>query len=202
MTPELETNAEAHKTGHRWIDLSVAGCALLVSFCSLGLAVHHGRTMEKLVQANSMPFVQLTNSRAERAGDGTFREVMSFDLRNAGVGPARAEWLKLTLDGKLMPDWASVMQALRDEATASGEAASATAFGPQSTSDVPAFVQGGSSLQMLRWPRTAENAQLWGFINKIRSGNRLQVQTCYCSIFDECWIADSVVFRPNPVESC
>lgn len=126
----------------------------------------------------------------------------TFDLRNAGLGPARAEWLKLSLDGKPLPDWASLLKALRDEAAASGDPAGAAAIGNWSTSDVPMFVQGGSSLQLLRWPRTEENAPIWTFINKIRARDRLRVQTCYCSIFDECWIADSVVFRPKPVESC
>lgn len=202
MNPELETSAEVHKTGHRWVDLSVAGCALLVSFCSLGLAVHHGKTMERLVTANSMPFLQITSSSGEYASDGSVRQVLSFDLRNSGVGPARVEWLTRTLDDKPIDDWDAMMKALRDEAISSGSVDSAISIGRKSTSDVPTFLGGAGSLQSMRWQRTDENAPLWDFVNKVRSGNRLRLQACYCSIFDECWIADSQIFKPKRVDRC
>jgi hypothetical protein len=202
MNPELETSSEAHKTGHRWVDLSVAGCALLVSFCSLGLAVHHGKTMERLVTANSMPFLQITSSSGEYASDGSVRQVMSFDLRNSGVGPARVEWLTRTLDDKPIEDWDAMMKALHAEAVSSGGVDSAIAVGRKSTSDVPTFLSGGGSLQSMRWQRTDENAPFWDSVNKVRSGSRLRLQACYCSIFDECWIADSQIFEPKQVDRC
>ena len=50
MYPEVE-RAEAHKTGHKWIDITVALCALVVSGVSLFVAVMHGRTMERMAEA-------------------------------------------------------------------------------------------------------------------------------------------------------
>lgn len=52
-TPEVHVHP--HHTGHRWVDYVIAGTALLVSVISLWVAVGHGRTMEKLVAANSWP---------------------------------------------------------------------------------------------------------------------------------------------------
>jgi len=64
MIPE-QTHEEIRKTGHRWIDISAAGCALVVSITSLFVAIHHGQSMERmaeanarLVEANSWPLLQ------------------------------------------------------------------------------------------------------------------------------------------------
>ena len=62
MVPETELVPEIRKTGHRLADLAVAFSALFVSLCSLGIALHHGRTMQRLVEANSRPFIQITTS--------------------------------------------------------------------------------------------------------------------------------------------
>jgi hypothetical protein len=42
----------------RWLDLVIAITALITSVSSIVIAIHHGRTMEKLVQANSFPYLQ------------------------------------------------------------------------------------------------------------------------------------------------
>jgi hypothetical protein len=53
MTPESHTHAELHHTGHRWLDISVAACAIVVSVTSLVVAIMHGRTMERMAEANA-----------------------------------------------------------------------------------------------------------------------------------------------------
>jgi methanogenic corrinoid protein MtbC1 len=54
MTVDVETHApHAHKTGHNWVDLVVAISALFVSVVSLGIAVLHGRTIERMAEENA-----------------------------------------------------------------------------------------------------------------------------------------------------
>lgn len=88
MTP-AESHHEIRKTGHRWIDISVAACALTVSITSLFVAVRHGRSMERmaeanarLVQANSWPLLQRYHSDVGEQGAPVF----SLDVANNGVG--------------------------------------------------------------------------------------------------------------------
>src|SRR4051794_2539487 len=66
MSLDVESHVEPHlhKTGHQWVDWIVAFSALFISVVSLGVAILHGRTMEKmaeanarLVAANSWPFL-------------------------------------------------------------------------------------------------------------------------------------------------
>jgi hypothetical protein len=204
MTPEIETHHAHHHTGHRWVDYSVAACALIVSFCSLGIAIHHGHTMEKLVQANSLPFLQFMDSNGETRPDGSLAMVLSYQVRNAGPGPARIEWFKQYLDDNPIADWNAVLTAgLQELKKASPDTTNTVAIGTLTTADVaPYFMKGGDSVTAARWERTQENASLWQVIDKARLSQRVRLQACYCSIFDECWIADSKVFKPKLVEKC
>ena len=72
MTPEHEVHHhQAHRTGHRLLDLAVPVSALLISVVSLVIGIHHGRTMQemaqanaRLVQANSWPLLQYATGNA------------------------------------------------------------------------------------------------------------------------------------------
>src|SRR3954469_26022184 len=92
MSFDVETHAahHTHKTGHSWMDMTVAFSALFISLVSLGVAILHGRTMEsmaesnaRLVSANSWPFLSYS------AGVNTIDGVPAIHMRvfNAGVGP-------------------------------------------------------------------------------------------------------------------
>jgi len=56
--------------------------------------------MERLVQANSWPLVQLTYSTLN--ADGTPH--IHLDIANKGVGPARIESLEVTYNGEPVSD--------------------------------------------------------------------------------------------------
>src|SRR6185503_13369949 len=43
----------AHKTGHHWIDMTVAVAAVFISVVSLAVAILHGRTMERMAEENA-----------------------------------------------------------------------------------------------------------------------------------------------------
>jgi hypothetical protein len=89
VTPEIETGSEIHRTAHRWIDISVALCALVVSITSLGIAVHHGRTMARLVAANSWPILDFTSSRRDPQAE----YIISLNVSNKGSDlPRSRRW--------------------------------------------------------------------------------------------------------------
>src|ERR1700691_6685808 len=102
MTPE-ESHHEIRRTGHRWIDISVAACALTVSITSLFVAIRHGRSMDRmaeanarLVQANSWPLLQRYQSDVNAQGERVF----TLDIVNNGVGPAKVESLEVSWKGQ------------------------------------------------------------------------------------------------------
>ena len=85
---EIEQPHVHHRpSGYRWLDLALPLAALFVSFVSIFIAWHHGKVMqelvhqnEKLVEANSLPYVQIDGSN----GNGR----VTFNATNEGVGPA------------------------------------------------------------------------------------------------------------------
>jgi hypothetical protein len=92
----------AHRTGHHWIDMTVAVAAIFISVVSLAVAILHGRTMERmaeenarLVAANSWPFMQYGAGWATT--DGVTRVNMA--VFNSGVGPAKIESAELMWKG-------------------------------------------------------------------------------------------------------
>jgi hypothetical protein len=67
---------------------------MFVSVISLFVAIEHGRTMERMaeanarmVEANSWPFVEYDSHNVDEQGNAKIRLV----LTNQGIGPARIE---------------------------------------------------------------------------------------------------------------
>jgi hypothetical protein len=84
-TPKVHTPHARHDALPRWLEMAIAISALTTSISSIIIAVYHGRTMERLVQANSIPYIGGGFSDVSPEG----ARVLSLDLLNSGVGPAR-----------------------------------------------------------------------------------------------------------------
>src|SRR6266550_8454238 len=113
-TPEIHTPhpPKARRARHRdglprWLEMTIAITALITSISSIVIAVQHGHTMEKLVQANSVPYLEGGFSTATPEG----ASVLSLDLLNRGVGPAHEESLRVTVDGRPVKSFADLVAA-------------------------------------------------------------------------------------------
>ena len=201
MSLDVETHAEphAHKTGHTWVDMTVAFSALFISVVSLGLAMMDGRTMEKMADANarlvaaaSWPF--LSYSAGTNTTDGVAKIHMA--VVNSGVGPAKIESAELV--------WKGVAYA-RDQdflkACCGFDPTSGTAF----DSDLlPHEVLGaGERITFLQFTQSASPA-VFAELQRAILSRDLQLYVCYCSIFDECWKSDltTLSLKPEPILAC
>jgi hypothetical protein len=198
VVPETELVPEIRKTGHRLADLAVAFSALFVSLCSLAIALHHGRTMQRLVEANSRPFIQITTSNGP--ADSPASQAFTVLISNPGAGAARVERFSILVDDKPVKDIGEALLRLAGLPADTKEASAV--LGPITyTAVAPSYIKAGSEQPVLRWARTASNASVWD--KDAAAGlNRVKFETCYCSIFDECWIENSHTFRPTAVASC
>src|SRR3982751_6580681 len=100
-TPEVHVpHPHRRKRGReglpQWLELAVAVTALITSISSIVLAIGNGKSMDKLVRANSSPY--LAGGFSDVAPDGA--NVLSLDLLNAGVGPAHEKSLRVKVDGR------------------------------------------------------------------------------------------------------
>lgn len=177
--PEVHA-AHAPHTGHRWWDFAIGGAALVTSLVSLYVAVEHGHTMEKLVAANSWPNLYASGNVLEAPKGGVVFEVQ---IGNNGIGPARLVTLEVFDGDKPIKDAGDLARAIR--AAGDGKALNARLAGATAVGEV---VAPGQKLSLIGF-ETPETER-WG-LPMIKLANRLGTRICYCSVFDECFTADS-----------
>lgn len=198
---------EPRKTGHRWIDLFVALAALTISAVSILVARDTSQTMERLAHASFWPFMQLGSGNIR--DDGT--HAISFGLENVGTGPARIHGFTVQVDGRQLPSdghlLTNILRACCDEeftaALAQDRGDIAAVYGSEVSSPVAnRFLAPNAEITAISWPRNQSNVALWTTLDQARQRGRITMSVCYCSVFDECWIAQSYAFPPQQVNSC
>lgn len=168
--------------------------ALVTSVSSIFLAIQNGRDQDKLVKANSLPYMQGGFSTASPQGE----EVLSLDLLNPGVGPAHEESLRVTVDGKYV-------RSVKELYAASLRVAATGGVWPFANEMVEndvrtRFIAPGQQQTVFRISKRPDNAQLWDRLDAAQS--RWDIDFCYCSVFNECWRVPSKWAEPEPVKEC
>jgi len=73
--------ARPARIGQRWLDLSIAGVAIVISLISLAVGFYNAQSQQRMVAATSWPFlVYNTRQVSDR---------LTLRFQNEGVGPAR-----------------------------------------------------------------------------------------------------------------
>ena len=168
------------------LDLLVGLCALATSVISIWLAISQGDDMERLVQAQSWPFLGFDSSNVQpNPQTGAPEHVITLALENLGVGPAKIRSVEIRYDGKPIGGGRELLKACCDPLDPeTAERASAEApFVTSSTSG--RVLRAGQRLELIRWPRGTLNAKRWDQFDQARF--KLAMEVCYCSVFDECW---------------
>jgi hypothetical protein len=191
--PEVHPPHVRHGGLPRWLELVIAVTALITSVSSIAIAVHHGRIMEKLVQANSLPYMQGGFSTATPEG----ARVLSLDLLNRGVGPAHQQSLHVKVDGLYVKSVDELIQASVGPARA---AEARRVLEPLQNKVRTRFIPGGQQQLVFRIAKTPGNAQFWELLES--SQRKWDVEFCYCSVFDECWEVLGKWEEPEQLEAC
>jgi hypothetical protein len=186
-----------HGTGRRWLDISLVLSAFFVSLVSLFLAIHNGRTMERLVAANSYPNLDFVQGNMLDLHDGQgLRPVLHLALANTGIGPARLRGVELSFAGKLQANLRELL---------------ATCCTPGSAESLPhtsywypgevrgVMLQAGKELDLFAWPEARDDPR-WARLREHMG--EIGARVCYCSVFDECYLADRAQREPSRVRAC
>ncbi len=184
---------------------------MFVSVVSLVVAVEHGRTMERMadantrmVDANSWPFVQFDSHNVDERGNADVRLV----LTNEGVGPARIETFELWWDGKPMSSAKALIQACCLTTPVESEEAKTAIMSIGIAA--PRILRAGEHEDFFAMPGARGGKELWSKLNRERS--KITTRVCYCSVFDQCWVHVSglglfrqdtkKIIHPDRVDSC
>jgi hypothetical protein len=196
--PEVHHPHARHGGLPRWLELAIAITALVTSISSIVIAVHHGKIMEKLVQANSLPYMQGGFSAVTREG----APVLSLDLLNRGVGPAHEQSLRVTVAGRYVASTEELIAASLkpDEAAEVEKAQKAQILNITKNAVRHRFIPGGGEQPVFRVAMTPENARYWQLLQAARP--KWDIEFCYCSVFDECWQVLGILEEPEPVQVC
>jgi hypothetical protein len=183
--PEIEAHHHGH-TGHRWLDILLGVSAMIVSVVSLVVALHHGETMEKMVEASTWPYVAFTFSNANL--DATPRAALT--VVNSGVGPARIETVEIFYEGKPMASRQALI------AATTGDPALKTL-----TSTIgDRVLTANQTLDFMSMsPETVPPAQFARFRDALPG---ISARICYCSVLDQCWLRAGRQSKPEKVKVC
>ncbi len=161
--------------------LSVAG--VFIAVVALYAALTESAAVRQQTAAAVWPFVQFSVHDFDSGDTAGF--TMSFT--NAGVGPARMKAVRFIIDGEPMRDWAHMLTQLGGELTdhVSRTFISNRVLSPDETVDMISTTDPDLARQFQAAIANPENS----------------ITYCYCSIFDECWLAESRrdIQNPEPV---
>jgi hypothetical protein len=188
-------HAEPRKTGHRLADLSIALSAIVISLISLSVAIHHGRVQQKLVAANSWPFLRFDSSNEFGEGQQTF----SLSIVNSGAGPALLKSLVVRYQGKPVTGWLELLQECCG-VSRDFDLNELRSIGFESSSQPKGVIRANDDVLLVKIRRLPDDPSIWEQLGAARL--QLEFDACYCSIIGECWRSDLRTLDPEPTEQC
>ena len=157
--------------------------AIVLSLAALGVSVFEVSTIRDEQRIQAWPYVSLT----EHYGPEGFR----IDVTNKGIGPARVRDVIVRFDGEVYDNLDElILNAVGEENAFSYDLYSVTnpAFSVMSPEE-------RIRLFAVPWePRTRLLVEQWE--------GRVEVNLCYCSVYDECWVSRLTTREPEPVGTC
>jgi hypothetical protein len=170
---------------HLFVGLPTLLISLVVAY---GTFVQADAT-KKMQQAEAWPFISYGTSNV---GDDGGKEITLL-LQNNGVGPARLGPIEIRYQGKPVSDPADLLQ--RCCGLKPGQK-----FQMSTSPAASIVIPAGENTRFLGIRQTPDNAAVWDRFNVERW--KLGVRSCYCSVFDECWVIEGAQARPRPVDAC
>lgn len=163
--------------------LAVAG--VFTGAVALYAAITESEAVRRQAAAVVWPYVQSTLWTGHEGGSPTF----ALEFANAGVGPAKLQAMRVQLDGRVVHSW--------------GEALALAGVPDVS------FDQLVVSRRVLRAGEAATLVKVSGeqavnALLRLANAPGTTLEYCYCSIYDECWLATvaRVAAEPKPVDEC
>jgi len=164
--------------------LSVIG--VFIAVVALYAALSESAAVRQQTAAAVWPFVQLSIQDSDSGDTAEF--MVSF--KNAGVGPAKMRTVRVIIEGQPVRDWADAVarQGGHGIEAVSRNFISNRVLSPGESVD--AFHTNDPGLARKFQAAMSNPANYMSF--------------CYCSIFNECWVADSRkdLQDPEPVNAC
>ena len=202
MAAENEISSRSSHAGWREkVDFLVAVCALITSIASIWLSVTQSDDMQRLVQAQSWPFLGFSTSNTEtNTVSGKPEPVISMTIENLGVGQAKIQSLEIFYKGKNVKTSRELLRACCTDASGKIPEDAWKQTPILTSSVVGRVLRAGQTVPFIYWARPETDNAMWEKLNMARF--EVEKKICYCSVFDECWASDLESTQAKPVKSC
>ena len=177
-------------------NMIVALAALATSVVAVMVAWDEARIVRQAYRTAFSPVLEV---RADMAFSESEESAFVIEARNVGPGAAAIEGARVTARGEPVADWLSLTETLltprlaREARFEAGRAAG--------------FLRPGEDEAFLRlvWSRAQPvrvplRQHVGGAYPEAREA--FAVEVCYCSLFEECWVAATDRTRPEKTEGC
>jgi hypothetical protein len=187
-----ENNERNARNGMRFAQIGTASAlafsmlALLTSVYQTGLMQSQTELMQKQSRASVWPYISLGENSTNRHGE----EAFTWRIDNNGVGPAKIESVVVSLDGKPYTTWDKLFAALAPDIPFHGAQSSVNG------TVLPPSVNRETTVEMIK-PSDPKLARV-----VLEAKDRFQIEVCYCSVYDDCWVARLSERNPKPVARC
>ena len=193
--PKPLLDGEAARRVLRWLPVAMLGHlfvgvpALVISLVVAWGTYVQATATQRMQQAAAWPFVAYYTSNF----DAQDRHRIELTLVNNGVGPAVLGPIELRYKGQPMRDAETLLTSCCGYR--SGQTVS---FG---TNAVPGSVlRPGERIEFFVMNDTGDNARIVKALERERYA--IDVRSCYCSIFDDCWTIRGARAKPQAVNRC
>ena len=168
------------------VEFLVAICALITSVAAIWVAWDQSRIMR--AQQHAMVFPVLQTGGFVSTNEETIQ--IGVNLANSGVGPALIEAVIPMVNGEEIDSLEPYRSSLPPNYDISWAGIAGRAMAP------------GDELDAIRisWDRgdiTTEHLNA-----TVAKWSEIDLQFCYCSVFDQCWLTTDDNSRAKPVEAC
>lgn len=196
-SPEEKGSGEKRSIGPSasTVQTVIAVTGLFVACVALYAGLTEADAVRKQQQASVWPRLTIATSTGDFDAftSGEAERFFKIIFINSGIGPARIRAIRVAVDGMPQKNWPSTIEAVTG--SSGMEYAQSTISGavvrPGET--YPALALRSDDAALMR-----ENIRRDGSL-------RIAIDACYCSVFDDCWMATfgPGPFRePEPVKSC
>jgi hypothetical protein len=151
--------------GRHW-ELFAALTSGLVGALALGTSTYNVYLQRQQVRAAVWPHVTMDTAFTDEGA-------LSIVLRNRGVGPARLERFRVTVDHKPAEDWADALKMLLHKDT--------LPYIPDAAELREEVLTPGMELALLKIPTLKDSQDI------LQASARVSMAVCYCSTLDDCW---------------
>lgn len=189
MSSNREPNDEAARSTAQRARVAQWGsiAALAISALALAVGTWQTRLMQTQARASVWPYVVVGYSY-NQTGD---RPGFDLHVENNGVGPAIVRSVQVRFDDKPVQHWTDVMGNLVGQ----GITVHAN-FSGLSGSVIPPSLNRETAVSALYVSDPAVAKLFYAAVD------RLTIDICYCSIYDDCWATHFLSRRSEPVGAC